>query len=106
MKKSVSGMTLGGRVDIIDVSVDSLGIEHAFPMQLGTTTFVEFSWGRDLMELPCVVARTSPIPDRPGHYRSGLKILRKGISEPVFRKRVKEAIEKLKEIEANRPSEF
>ena len=63
-----------------------------------------FSWGRQPMRLSCIVARTHKVKDSPPLHRSGLTIdPAKSPDVAEFMKRVREALEKLREAEAKLP---
>jgi hypothetical protein len=97
-------MVLGGRVDIIDLAIDAVGVEHEFELRLGATTFLNFWWGETQIRLSCEVARTRRVKEQPGRYRSGLKIHRSG-SESIaeYEKRIEAALEQLREAEGKLP---
>ena len=97
-------MVIGGRVDIIDLAIDAVGIEHDFELRLGAMTFLEFWWGDTQIRLSCEVARTRPVKDQAGRYRSGLKIHRSA-SESLaeYEKRVEAALAQLREAEGKLP---
>jgi hypothetical protein len=101
LKRPAPGLVLGGRVGIVDVGIDSVGIEHDFPLDLGSRTFLEFSWGNRPMRLSCIVARTHKVKSS---FSSGLTIdPAKSPDVGEFMKRVREALEKLREAEAKLP---
>jgi hypothetical protein len=103
--RPAGGFVLGGRVDILDISARSLGIEHDFPLTLGSSTFLEFSWGDKAIRLSCRVARTRPVKGRQGFYRTGLEIDRdNSAGGAVYAKLVEAALKKLREAEAKLPS--
>ena len=102
LKKPVDAMLLGGRVSIVDMSLDSVGIEHNFEIKLGATVYLEFLWGQTNFRLPCTVARTREL--RSGRSRSGLTIRSNAESVAEYRKRIEAGLAKLREIEASRPS--
>jgi hypothetical protein len=100
LKRPAPGFILGGRVGIVDVAAGSIGIEHDFPLDLGSRTFLEFSWGKP-MRLSCVVARTERVKSG---YRSGLTVdPAKSPDFAEFNRRITEALEKLREAEAKLP---
>lgn len=97
-------MVIGGRVDIVDMSIDSLGVEHEFELRPGFATFLEFWWGEAQIRLSCEVARTRRVPDQPGRYRSGLTI-NAAASETIdeYRTRIEAALEQLRATEDKLP---
>lgn len=97
-------MITGGRVDIIDLSIDSVGVEHDFELKPGATTFLDFWWGDANIRLSCEVARTRRVKEQTGRYRSGLKI-NPGASETLqeYEKRIGAALEQLRESEEKLP---
>jgi hypothetical protein len=103
LNKPAVGYLSSGRVDIVDVSVDGVGIESEFRLEPGTATFLEFKWGTVPMRLACVVARSRP-SKRPGRFQSGL-VIKKSSSPSIaeFTKRVEEALQKVREAEARLP---
>jgi len=107
LKKPAAGMVSGGRVEVIDMSLESVGVEHDFPLQADQTTFLEFAWGETLIHLSCTVARTRPVRESPGRYRSGLTI-RSGSGDSLddYRDRIEEALEQLRKVEADRDPSF
>lgn len=102
LKKPVDGMLLGDRVDIVDMAMNSLGIEHSFELKLGAPVYIEFLWGQTTFRLPCTVARSRPVRD--GQFRTGLTIRVNNESVAEYRKRIEAGLTKLREIEAARPS--
>jgi hypothetical protein len=104
LKKPAPGMLLGGRVEIVDLSVAGMGIQHDFPLRSGSEATVEFSWSGTVIRLQCTVARTQSEKSVPGRYRSGLQInKKKSEGFVVYRKRVLAALEKLREAEGRLP---
>ncbi|HSP13372.1 MAG TPA: hypothetical protein VLV78_01320 [Thermoanaerobaculia bacterium] len=104
LKRPAPALILGGRVGIVDVGLDSIGVEHDFPLTLGGRTFLEFSWSNRPMRLSCVVARTDPVKGKGDRYRSGLRIdPSKSPDFEEFNRRVREGLEQLKEAEAKMP---
>ncbi len=97
-------MVTGGRVDIIDMSIDSLGVEHDFELRPGASTFLNFWWGETEIRLSCEVARSRPVKAKAGWYRTGLKITRGG-SDTIgeYEKRIEAALEQLHEAEEKLP---
>ena len=97
-------MVIGGRVDIVDMSADSLGIEHDFELHPGFSTFLEFWWGEAQIRLSCEVARTRRLRDQPDRYRSGLTINAEA-SETIddYRTRIEAALEQLRATEEKLP---
>ena len=103
LNKAAPGFVTLGRVDIVDVSEDGIGVESEFKLEPGTPTFLEFKWGNFPMRLACTVARCKPMRT-PGRYQSGLTIKRS--SSPSFQdyiSRVSAALEKMREAEAKLP---
>jgi hypothetical protein len=97
-------MITGGRARIIDLSLDSLGIEHEFPVDVGDSIFIEFSWNSVSIELACTVVRTRETPEPGTGYRSGLRVKRTlspGIAE--YAMRVQVGLEKQREEEKKLP---
>jgi hypothetical protein len=104
LKRPAHGMIAGGRVEIIDMSTDSLGVEHDFELRLGVMTFLEFWWGDAQMRLSCEVARTRPVKQQPGRYRSGLTIdVAASETMDEYRKRIEAALEQLRAAEEKMP---
>jgi hypothetical protein len=103
LKKPVDGMLLGDRVDIVDMSLNSVGIEHEFEIRLGASVYLEFRWGQTSFRLPCTVARTRAT-SRTGRWSSGLTIRASSDSAVEYRKRVEAGLTRLREIEASTPS--
>jgi hypothetical protein len=101
LKKPVDAMLLGDRVDIVDMSLDSVGILHDFEIKLGASVYLEFFWGQTNFRLPCTVARAREV--RSGLWRSGLTIRSNAGSVAEYRKRIEAGLAKLREIEASRP---
>jgi len=97
-------MVTGGRVDIIDMSIDSVGVEHDFELRSGTSTFLDFWWGETQIHLSCEVARSRPVKNQTGRYHTGLKINRDA-SDTIgeYEKRIKAALEQLREAEEKLP---
>ena len=97
-------MVIGGRVDIIDLAIDAIGVEHDFALQVGASTFLDFWWGNTHIRLSCEVTRTRPVKEHTGRYRSGLKIHRSA-SESIaeYEKRIEAALEQLREAEEKLP---
>jgi hypothetical protein len=103
LKRPVPAVILGGRVGIVDVGVENIGIEHDFPLELGHRTFLEFSWGNRAMRLTCIVARTDRVMASPERYRSGLIVEPNSPDLEEFARRVREGIEQLREAESKVP---
>jgi hypothetical protein len=103
LKKPVDGMLLGSRVDIVDMSLSSVGIEHDFEIRLGAPVYLEFRWGQTSFRLPCTVARTRN-GSRNACWRSGLTIRANNESVAEYRKRIEAGLTRLREIEASKPS--
>lgn len=103
LKKPVDGMLLGDRVDIVDMSLNSVGIEHEFEIRLGASVYLEFRWGQTRFRLPCTVARTRT-GSHSGRWRTGLTIRANDASVAEYRKRIEAGLARLREIEASKPS--
>jgi hypothetical protein len=103
LTRPAPGFVTLGRVDIVDVSVDGLGIESEFKLEPGTPTFLEFKWGNFPMRLSCFVARCRP-SKTPGRWQIGLTI-KKSSSPSIqdYTSRVEAALEKMREAEAKLP---
>lgn len=103
MKKPASGMVMGGRVEIHDVGVNGIGIEHEMPLSAGSRTFLEFNWSGTLFRLSCHVARTRGA-ERPGWFRSGLTIDQdRSEAQLEFARRVQQALKAMREAEEKLP---
>lgn len=90
---------MGGRADILDMSVNGMGIRHDVPLKLGEETFVEFKWSGALIQLRCQVSTTRP--DRTGHgHCSGLQVTG-GVSANDYKKRVLDAVKQMVEREVD-----
>lgn len=103
LKRPAPAMVLGGRVDIRDLGLRSVGVEHELELPEGLRTFLEFVWAGTPMRLNCVVASTRPVKARPGWSRSGLTIERNSESRDEYVRRVSEALEQLRAAEAKLP---
>ena len=104
LKRPAHGMVTGGRVDIFDMSINSVGVQHDFELRPGATTFLDFWWGDTEIRLSCEVARSRPVKDQTGRYRTGLKINREA-SDTIgeYEKRIEAALEQLREAEEKLP---
>lgn len=103
MKKPASGMVMGGRVEIHDVGVNSVGVEHEMPLSAGTQTFLEFNWSGTVFRLSCHVARTRNA-GRPGWFRSGLTVDQdRSEAQAEFSRRVQAALAAMKNAEEKLP---
>ncbi len=102
LKKPAGGMITGGRVDIVNMSLNGIGIAHDFPIKAGTQTFLEFSWAGKVLRLWVTVANCRR--DRAGTgYRSGLVVQNRSESDAEYRQRVKEGLDRLRESESDLP---
>jgi hypothetical protein len=96
-------MVMGGRVEIHDVAISSVGVEHEMPLDLGSRTFLEFRWNDVLFRLSCHVARTREA-SRAGWFRSGLTIdADHSEAQLEFSKRVKAGLTAMREAEEKLP---
>ena len=94
---------MGGRVEIHDVGVSGVGVEHEMPLSAGTRTFLEFNWSGMVFRLSCHVARTRPA-DRAGWFRSGLTIDQdRSEAQTEFARRVQAALAAMKLAEEKLP---
>ena len=104
MKKPANGMVMGGRVEIHDLGVNSVGVEHEMPLTAGSRTFLEFNWSGTVFRMSCHVARTRKAPDRIGWFRSGLTIDQdRSEAQTEFSRRVQNALASMQQAEEKLP---
>ena len=103
LKKPANGMVMGGRVEIHDVGINSVGVEHKMALSPGSRTFLEFTWSGTIFRLSCHVARTRAA-DRRDWFRSGLTVdADRSEAQMEFVRRVKAGLEAMREAEAKLP---
>lgn len=103
LNKPAPGFVTRGRVEIVDVSLEGIGVEADFKLEPSTPTTLEFKWGNFPMRLSCTVARCKPAKT-PGRWHVGLAINRNtSPSIQDYISRVKAALEKMLKAEAKLP---
>lgn len=93
----------GQQIEIYDLGLRGIGVQHDFPLAIGTRTFIEFNWGNTLIHLACIVSRTREVKGRRDRFRSGLTIERNSLSREEYGRRVEAALESLRAAEAKLP---
>ncbi|MEO8034647.1 MAG: hypothetical protein ABI837_09455 [Acidobacteriota bacterium] len=103
LARPVPALADGKQIEIYDLGLRGIGVEHDFPLTVGSKTFIEFSWGKALIHLACSVSRSREMKGRRERFRSGLTIERNSLSREEYVRRVEAALESLRVAEAKRP---
>jgi hypothetical protein len=101
LKRPAQAMITGGRGEILDLSLEGIGMKHDVPLEPGREIFLEFNWGNTLIALRCAVAATKRLAEQP-LYRSGLTVVG-GEGAEMYRFRVRRAVASMLEHESTLP---
>jgi hypothetical protein len=103
LKRAAPALGGGGQLEIHDLGVRSIGVQHDFPLTVGDRIFVEFAWSDAAIHLACRVARSQELKQRPGWFNTGLTIEKNSLSRDDYARRVEAGLQALRAAEAQLP---